>query len=347
MVKAKARNPLKIDPSRTTMLRRAFITALNKIFRDLNRKIKELVVTDDAFGLEGGTALGFESNSTVTMNAERQIWRFQTDVEKTRSFRRWLQRQIKLGLMKVDATGKPWSAKYIESAYKRGAMRAYVQARPETMGETVDFYRGKRSQFLESSFQAPEAVSKVQLLTLRTFDELEGISGAMSQKISRVLSSGMVDGKGPRELAREMFKEVNGISRARARTIARTEIIHAHAEGQLDSFEQLGVEGVSPMAEWLTAGDNEVCDECEPLQGVVMTIEEARGLLPRHPNCRCAWIPAGVGEDGKGQKTGKREKQTAFRKSMKGEFTKRQTVKEASRRSTWAGKKRVADLSTV
>jgi hypothetical protein len=74
--------------------------------------------------------------------------------------------------------------------------------------------------------------------------------------------------------------------------IARTEIINAHAEGQLDSFDMLGVEEVGVVAEWATAGDDRVCEECASIEGELFTVDEARGMIPLHPNCRCAWIPA-------------------------------------------------------
>lgn len=72
--------------------------------------------------------------------------------------------------------------------------------------------------------------------------------------------------------------------------------IRAHAEGQLDSFKTLGVEEVGVAVEWATANDDKVCPKCQSLEGIVLKIDEARGLLPRHPNCRCAFLPANVGE---------------------------------------------------
>jgi len=34
-----------------------------------------------------------------------------------------------------------------------------------------------------------------------------------------------------------------------------------------------------------------VCSECSDLEGNVYTIKEAHGMIPLHPNCRCAWKP--------------------------------------------------------
>jgi SPP1 gp7 family putative phage head morphogenesis protein len=43
--------------------------------------------------------------------------------------------------------------------------------------------------------------------------------------------------------------------------------------------------------ELVTAGDLRVCPMCQGLNGKVYTIKEARGLIPVHPQCRCAWVP--------------------------------------------------------
>jgi SPP1 gp7 family putative phage head morphogenesis protein len=43
--------------------------------------------------------------------------------------------------------------------------------------------------------------------------------------------------------------------------------------------------------EWVTAGDEQVCELCESLEGQVMHIDDAQNLLPRHPRCRCVVIP--------------------------------------------------------
>lgn len=43
----------------------------------------------------------------------------------------------------------------------------------------------------------------------------------------------------------------------------------------------------------LTAGDDRVCEECEEIsENGPYTINRARKLIPAHPRCRCAFIPA-------------------------------------------------------
>ena len=41
------------------------------------------------------------------------------------------------------------------------------------------------------------------------------------------------------------------------------------------------------------------------MEGVVLKLSEATGMIPRHPNCRCSFIPANVGESREGQTRGK------------------------------------------
>jgi hypothetical protein len=72
------------------------------------------------------------------------------------------------------------------------------------------------------------------------------------------------------------------------------------------------------------------------MDGVVMHPSEAHGLLPRHPNCQCAFTPANVGESTKGQKRGKGEIRRAFDKSVRAERPKAK-LKTAKEKSRWVG----------
>lgn len=282
-------------------------------FRSFKDALFQLVVEDDAFGLdvpsqtplsfnaEGGTGHLFPSllaniwvprfpGDLPPVPGERQVWRFKTNTEKLDGFRRWVQDQVDRKILTTDK-GKPWTSKYVESAYKKGRTRAFIDSR-KGLDKQSDFFAGTKAQFLRSAFNQPELLRKVEILATRSFEDLRGISSTMGSQINRALANGLLRGENPRTIARNMAKNIDGLSKNRAMTIARTEIIHAHAEGQLDSFEELGVEEVGIYAEWSTAGDDKVCEQCAALEGAIMTVQEARGLIPRHPNCRCAWIPA-------------------------------------------------------
>lgn len=291
-------NPLKADPSRTTTLRGAFVVAMRKRFRALAVAVIKLIEEEDALGVGGRlpnlNTARVDTETGNVYNAE-QRWRFLTDAQKLDSFQGWLEKQTKEKILAPDAgtpPGQPWVSKYTTSAYRKGLERTYGEVFKSANAPNLDFYAGGKEQFLRSAFTAPEATSKIKLLATRAYENLKGVTAQMSAKMASVLAGGMVAGKNPRQIARELAQQVEGLGKARALTIARTEIIHAHAEGQLDALEQLGVDEVSALVEWDTAGDDKVCPRCAALAGQVFEIKEARGMLPLHPNCRCAWVPA-------------------------------------------------------
>jgi SPP1 gp7 family putative phage head morphogenesis protein len=85
--------------------------------------------------------------------------------------------------------------------------------------------------------------------------------------------------------------------RARAETIARTEIMSALNTGAQEAAEQAhreGLLGKSPKKEWITAGDERTCPLCAPMDGVQVDLranfDTPGGSVPGpplHPRCRC------------------------------------------------------------
>lgn len=286
-----APNPLRIDPSRTGPLRRAYSADLVGRFVWIGKKIRKLVAERDAFGIEHDLH-ALLKNSEIIKN-DGEDFRFLTDPDKINAFRNWLRLQVRYKFLSPTdgPRGKPWLSKYIDSAYKQGIVRAFIDTNPASLARDPKVYTGGRNQFLRQSFAAPESVRKLEMLYTRNFTALEGITDAMGTRMSETLTNGLAHGHGMKQIARALVKNVKGAGIARAKVLAQTEIIRAHAEGQLDGFEDLGVDELGIMAEFSTAGDNIVCPRCAALSGKVYTIKKARGLIPVHPRCRCTWIP--------------------------------------------------------
>lgn len=334
-------NPLKADPTRSITLRKRFEAELFKRFLSLKGAILQLIVEEDAFGIRRDNLVAKESRLAFRAGGVQSVrneltantrWRFLTDARKTEEFAKWLQEQID---EKIITEAREQSlARFVEEGYRKGAGRAFDDTRKPALSATPeapvsDFFNGTRQEFLRQSFNATETVDKLKLLVDRTFTDLVNVNDVMATQIRRTLADGLVRGQNPNVIARALNDRVDKIGITRSRVIARTEIIRAHAEGQLDSFEKLDVEAVGVMAEWSTAGDDRVCPQCQPLEGTVMTIKEARGIIPRHPQCRCTFIPANVGEDKSGQKRDRAQVDTAIGKSIKAEMPRR--LKSAGR----------------
>ncbi len=280
--------PLKADPTRTGPLVRRVLAAAGAKFDALKAAVLEKVRAEDALGV------GKRPNPFATVTTNTQ-WAFNEDDEKVRAFKVWLESQLAQTIAANDADDL-WR-KFVEDGFRQGAGRAFDDANRAgaVPAERLNFYNGTRDEFLRSSFGRPESVTKVKLLAARTLDEMKGVTAEAATRMVRTLAEGLVRGQGPYQIARTLAADVN-LSRTRAELVARTEIVRAHAEGQLAAFEQLGVTKLGVQVEWSTAGDGRVCKKCRPLNGKVMTIDQARGKIPYHPRCRCAWVPAGVGE---------------------------------------------------
>jgi len=82
------------------------------------------------------------------------------------------------------------------------------------------------------------------------------------------------------------WTQVSRVDRNLSRKTIRAEI-----EGTLDRLDREGFDRVEVDVEFSTAGDARVCPICAGLQGNTYTISEARGRVPQHPGCRCAFLP--------------------------------------------------------
>lgn len=265
---------LKRDPTRTTTIRQRFEQEASRRFRKLKGRIRQQIIELDGFGLK----------------ANRGRFEFTRSDEKVASFMEWLRTaqreeilEVRQGVPQNVAARQAWTSLYIESAYQKGIAQA--GARLRKAGARVD------DRWINSAFNRPIHADRVGLAYIRAYDQLEGITQAMDQQISRELAQGLAEGLNPTEIARRINNRVDKIGRTRARVLARTETISAHSEGSLNAYQEAGVEGVDVEAEFATAGDARVCPECEALEGETRPLDKARGLIPVHPNCRCAWIP--------------------------------------------------------
>lgn len=303
----KLRNPIRVDPTRTSLIRRQFQADIRRRIGLLLSELWDFLVLQDALGLAVRPKLSFLASEPplallddegmtslltgITGNVQPREFAFQTDPQKLKSFNKWLQQQIDAKVFSVlpESPDKPWTMKYIQSAYKRGIINAYIAARKKEAINDEGFFAKSQEQFLKSSFNTAETISKVEFLATRTLEDLRGVTNSMATKMNRILAQGMIDGSSPRTIARTISQEVAKLTKSRALTIARTEVIAAHAEAQLDTFEKLGVDELGIVAEWHTVGDERVCPECSANEGKTFTIDEARGMIPMHSNCRCNW----------------------------------------------------------
>lgn len=294
------------DPSRTITLRNSFARAMNRRFIRLQNLISRAIVEKNCFG---------ELSPLVHQLPFDRQFDFVRSADKVSAFMSWLRLQIDEGILEVSpfpqvgvSLEEAWTNLYIKDSYQRGIVRArYEMLHAGYVIPTLEATGG-----LLASMSIPMHMDRVGLLYSRVFSDLRGITSQMDTQISRVLTQGMIDGLGMKQMARQLVRTISGPvgdlgltdtlgrfipARRRAEMLARTEIIRAHAEGQLQEFANWGVLGVKVKAEFKTAGDSRVCPICATMEGRTYSLQEASGIIPVHPQCRCVWLPLDVTEE--------------------------------------------------
>lgn len=303
-------NARQYDPTHTTSLRNAFAREMVRRFEELVAVIRTAIVDQDCFGMRKTVIGSYQMDPP-----DNRAFAFARSADKVQAFMEWLKEQERKGLLTVGeltqigaAVEGAWTNRYVFDSYKRGVVRArYELGKAGYKVPTIDQTGG-----IEISMATPFHLDRVGLLYSRTYEELKGVTSQMDTQISRVLAQGMADGDNPRLLARKLVATVNGDgvdrlgikdslgrfipAERRAEMIARTEIIRAHHQATIQEYRNWGAEGVAVEAEWHTAGDSRVCEECAELEGHIFTLDEIEGMIPLHPQCRCNTLPVRVRE---------------------------------------------------
>lgn len=107
---------------------------------------------------------------------------------------------------------------------------------------------------------------------------------ALRKELDNLLQKGIVQGRGSRELARELRTNM-GSSAYNAERLMRTEMARAQQDVFEDTMEQTDIEQYEYIAE------PDACDICAPLDGQIFRRKDKSigvNAYPMHPNCRCS-----------------------------------------------------------
>jgi SPP1 gp7 family putative phage head morphogenesis protein len=303
------------DPTKTLTLRNAFSSAMGSRFKRLYKLIRTGVIDNDCFGLKTKETRFKITAFQAAKPPGYHAFDYPLSADKVTAFMEWLKQAVADGILEVelyeqigDAINDAWTNVYIKQAYERGILRG----RQELEIAGFDVPSIAETGGLAASFAYPMHADRAGLIFLRTFTDLKGITDAMGSQISKILAQGITEGKHPEELARLLIRTMSGPdgdlgitdvlgryipAERRAKMLARTEIIRAHHVATIQEYENWGVLGVKVKAEFQTAGDEIVCPICLALEGKIYTLDEARGMVPKHPNCRCIMLPVDVTDD--------------------------------------------------
>jgi hypothetical protein len=166
------------------------------------------------------------------------------------------------------------------------------------------------------------AQDRTSVIVALTASELQGICDAVSQQATRAFAEADIAQWSASRTTQAVGAVIRSVGVQRSRAMAEFMVVRAHALASLDAFRAAGVTTVGTQAERvrartssppltrdakrkkrkfiaeqvevLTAGDDEVCQDCQDIsEGGPYDIDEADLLIPAHPRCRCAFVPVG------------------------------------------------------
>lgn len=302
-----------LDPTRTLTLRNAFTAACVRRFRELQKVIRVSVVDRDCFALLPAPTMQVNMEATGYRQYE-----FNTSAEKVTLFMEWLRQQQDEGILEIVTRrqvgvgiNEQWTDTFVRRAYEVGVSRADSEL--ENIGVTLTpspvslspviglplasdllSRAEKASAIIESS---PQHLDRLGMAYTRTFTDLKGITEAMDVSISRTLAQGLLDGKSPIEISKDLLANVENIGIRRAKLLAQTEVIRTHHQAMMQEFKNYSILDVIVLAEYVTTNDGRVCPKCKALDGKRYTLDQAMNIIPQHPGCRCMVIPVPVEDD--------------------------------------------------
>ena len=108
----------------------------------------------------------------------------------------------------------------------------------------------------------------------------------LKNDINNLLQTGLIQGRNPNILARDLRKRFN-VKLSDAERLMRTEMARVQIDAQMKSYAANGIDEF----EYIACGGSDVCDICKKLDGKVFKVSKmmiSENAPPMHPNCHCS-----------------------------------------------------------
>jgi hypothetical protein len=281
------------DPTRSAGIRQHGRAQVNHRIFELHSNLRINLQEQDIFGLR------------IKEQPESIFAWLESNAQKLGRAEPMLQNMVETAL----ATPPDWLRETITMAVERGIAQAF-----------------KELSKLDFEIDAVDPSETNEFHSTKAANEVQGISWETRRRLLRHVGKAIETRQRPTELMREIRLSLEKITRRRLILLVNTAVVGAINAGKLLTYRAHDVEMVGIEPEWLpdnrarryhpvadhyhprrvgiwrdaelvnvlTAGDDSVCEDCEDIAGDgPYTLDEAQGLIPAHPNCRCAFVPLG------------------------------------------------------
>ena len=255
------------DPTQTLTIRKRAVAEINGRFNRIKGVIRETIIDNRAL-------------HTNVSAADSGRFAFLRDADKVGEFRKWLDEQINQEILTGSARpADHWLNRYISTSYTRGAKK--------TQNILKKFYPDLPDPTI-SVFSNPAHTKRAELIYTRAFSDLQGVTDTMATQMSGVLSDGIVQGRGIKQIARDLNNRVDKIGKVRSRLLARTEVVEAHNSASIVEAGILEDEiGEEVKMRWITSLDGRERASHRARHRKIFTRKRAQQLIGE-PNCRCS-----------------------------------------------------------
>ena len=277
------------DPTRTLTLRNRFAKEAKRRFKALNKAVRAAI-------LEHGILSGGLQAMSVQKNDNPS--------EVIRKFLEWLSRQENREILTANGiTDEMWTDTYLDQAYRQGVKRARAEmSRAGYQVPPVDDVGG-----VDALMVQPIHHDMAKILGMEMRTNIQTTATNMNMIIGKLLNGAVPAGRDPSVIADQITKIMTNLipdvplpeinerfmsGMQRTIQIGRTGVVKSHHIATIKEYEQWGVEGVQVMAEFVTAGDDRVCERGKTLEAKgPYALEEVITMIPAHYGCRCVALP--------------------------------------------------------
>lgn len=280
------------DPTRTTMLRKAFIRDSNRKFKQLAVAVREAVQNKDIFGLS------VQVNEKLS-TPNNKAFANKTPQEKVDAFIKWINQKYDETILLTTplflSNNYVWTNKYAVDAYKRGVQLARSELKK--IGKDIP------EQKVDSIIAINPHKVMASLVLADAFTGFKTIASSMDANFSRVIMQSFIDGVTPSKMADRLIAIISGSrvgfsdvvnilgrfvpGKLRGQAHVETTITKAHHLASIQEYEIWDIQNVNVQVEFSTMNDNKVCSICASLDGQVFTLGQIRTIIPVHVRCRC------------------------------------------------------------
>lgn len=129
-----------------------------------------------------------------------------------------------------------------------------------------------------------ESIVNASFHNAKFSDRIWMYQDSLKGELSKIIQSGLIQGKSSKALAKELRKTVN-TSVFNSERLMRSELARVQTEAQKKSFEQNG------FKEYTFLANSGCCDNCQSFDGKHFKVEKmviGENAPPLHPQCRCS-----------------------------------------------------------